>query len=97
MPQNLSARIVCPSPKVWDLDEKRFHWDSVVHGLRDCMYAYFYIKIENVLHFAYVNVHESKHSTQFKCDYYLLSSFTAPNFIFIQTFFVKANWQLKQI
>ena len=23
MPQNLSAQIVCPSPKVWDFDEKR--------------------------------------------------------------------------
>ena len=22
MPQNLSAQIVCPSPKVWDFDEK---------------------------------------------------------------------------
>ena len=31
MPQNLSAQIVCPSPKVWDLDEKRLHWASVVH------------------------------------------------------------------
>ena len=23
MPQNLSAQIVCPSPKVWDFDEKK--------------------------------------------------------------------------
>ena len=23
MPQNLSAQIVCPSPKVWDCDEKK--------------------------------------------------------------------------
>ena len=30
MPQNLSAKIVCPSPKVWDFDEKRLHWASVV-------------------------------------------------------------------
>ena len=30
MPQNLSAQIVCPSPKVWDFDEKRLHWVSVV-------------------------------------------------------------------
>ena len=29
MPQNLSAQIVCPSPKVWDFDEKRLHWASV--------------------------------------------------------------------
>ena len=25
MPQNLSAQIVCPIPKVWDFDEKRLH------------------------------------------------------------------------
>jgi hypothetical protein len=24
--QNLSALIVCPSPKVWDFYEKRLHW-----------------------------------------------------------------------
>ena len=30
MPQNLSAQIVCWSPKVWNLDEKRLHWASVV-------------------------------------------------------------------
>ena len=29
MPQNLSAQIVCPSPKVWDFDEKRLHWMGV--------------------------------------------------------------------
>jgi hypothetical protein len=29
MPQDLSAQIVCPSPKFWDFDEKRFHWASV--------------------------------------------------------------------
>ena len=34
IPQNLSAQIVCPSPKVWDFDEKRLHWASVV---RDCV------------------------------------------------------------
>ena len=34
--QNLSAQIVCQSPKVWDFDEKRFHWASVV---RDFWYA----------------------------------------------------------
>ena len=27
---NFSAQIVCPSPKVWDFDEKRLHWASVV-------------------------------------------------------------------
>ena len=31
MPQYLSAQIVSPSPKVWDFDEKRPHWASVVH------------------------------------------------------------------
>ena len=30
---NLSAQIVCPSPKVWDFDEKRLHWVSVVCDL----------------------------------------------------------------
>ena len=30
MPENLSAEIVCPSPKVWDFDEKRLDWSSVV-------------------------------------------------------------------
>ena len=30
LPQNLSAQIVCPSPKVWGFDEKRLHWVSVV-------------------------------------------------------------------
>ena len=31
MPQNVSAQIVCPSPKVWDFYEKRLNWASVVH------------------------------------------------------------------
>ena len=35
MPQNLSAQIVCPSPKVWDFNEKRFYWTSVVRGQND--------------------------------------------------------------
>ena len=30
MPQNLSAQIVRPSPKVWDFIEKRLHWAFVV-------------------------------------------------------------------
>jgi hypothetical protein len=29
-PQNLSAQFVCPSPKVWDFNEKRLHWATVV-------------------------------------------------------------------
>jgi len=34
MPQNLSAQIACPSPKVPDLNEKkRLHWASVVRGM----------------------------------------------------------------
>ena len=32
IPKNLSAQIVCPSPKVWDFDEKRLHWASVVRA-----------------------------------------------------------------
>ena len=34
MPQKLPAQFVCPSPKVWDFDEKRLHWTSAVRGLR---------------------------------------------------------------
>ena len=30
--QNLSAQFVCPSPKVWDFNEKRLHWASVVRA-----------------------------------------------------------------
>ena len=30
--QNLSAQLVCPSPKVLDFNEKRLHWASVVRG-----------------------------------------------------------------
>ena len=33
MPQNLHAQIACPSPKLWDFDEKRLHWASVVRVL----------------------------------------------------------------
>ena len=29
----LSAQIDCPSPKVWDFDEKRLHWASVVRDM----------------------------------------------------------------
>jgi hypothetical protein len=35
MPQNLSAKFVCPSPKVLDFNEKRLHWASVVRGQGD--------------------------------------------------------------
>ena len=33
MPQNLSDKIVCPSPKVWNFDDKRFYWASIVRVL----------------------------------------------------------------
>ena len=26
-----APKFICPSPKVWDFDEKRLHWASVVH------------------------------------------------------------------
>ena len=32
MPPNLSAQIVCPTPKVWDFDEKSLHWLPVVRN-----------------------------------------------------------------
>ena len=35
MPQNLSAQIVCTSPKVWDFNEKRLDWASVVRDTAD--------------------------------------------------------------
>ena len=34
MPHNLSAWIVCSSPNIWDFDEKRLHWASVVRDLK---------------------------------------------------------------
>jgi hypothetical protein len=45
MPQNLSAKIVCPSPKVWDFDEKRLHWASVDRGQR----YIFYVSFSNIV------------------------------------------------
>ena len=27
-----APNFICPSPKVWDFDEKRLHWASVVRG-----------------------------------------------------------------
>ena len=35
MPQNLPAQIFCPSPKVWDFNDKRLYWASVVRGQKD--------------------------------------------------------------
>ena len=34
IPPKLFAQIVCPSPKVWDFDEKRLHWAFVVRGIQ---------------------------------------------------------------
>ena len=39
MPENLSAQIVRPSPKVWDFNEKRLHWASVLRGLKQAKLA----------------------------------------------------------
>ena len=39
IPQNLSAQIVCLSPKVWDFNEKRLHWASVVRGFFNVSYT----------------------------------------------------------
>ena len=33
MPRSLLVQVVCPSPKVWDFDEKRVHWASIVREL----------------------------------------------------------------
>ena len=34
--QTLSTQIVCPSPNLWDCDEKRLHWTSVVCDMCHC-------------------------------------------------------------
>ena len=39
MTQNLSAQFACPSPKVWDFDEKRLHWASVVRASDDSIWS----------------------------------------------------------
>ena len=41
MPENLSAQIV------WDFDEKRLHWASVVRAFNDSFYLYFFLIIGN--------------------------------------------------
>ena len=33
MPRTLSAQVVCPSPKIWNFDEKDLHWASKVREL----------------------------------------------------------------
>ena len=35
---NLSAQIFCPYPNVWDFDEKRLHWASLVRVLTDIIF-----------------------------------------------------------
>ena len=32
--QNISSQSLSPRPKVWDFNEKRLHWASVVHGIQ---------------------------------------------------------------
>ena len=53
MPQNLSAQFVCQSPNVWDLDEIRLYWASVVRAgnLRrtTCTSQYYFKKNLNAL------------------------------------------------
>jgi hypothetical protein len=39
MPQNVLAQFVCPSPNVWDFDEKRLNWASVVRDADDTRHA----------------------------------------------------------
>ena len=51
MPQNLSAQIFCPSPKVWYFDEKRLHWASVVRGLQFALRS----KVDDILWIFIIN------------------------------------------
>ena len=30
-----APKVICPSPKVWNFDEKRLHWVSVVRACDD--------------------------------------------------------------
>ena len=41
----LSAQIVYPSPKVWDFNEKRLHWASVVRARNDESLRIFYVQL----------------------------------------------------
>ena len=41
MPQKCSVQFVCPSPKVWDFNEKRLHWTYVVRGLVQWLKSFF--------------------------------------------------------
>ena len=54
IPQNLSAQFVRPSPEVWDFNEKRLHWASVVRGMYTKSFRFYckFDKSQNVnLHF----------------------------------------------
>ena len=53
IPQNLSAQIVCLTPKVWDFDEKRLHWVSVVLGPSSQSLDSHSLSIEDALHSDY--------------------------------------------
>ena len=52
MPQKLSAQIVFPSQKVWDFDEKRLHWASVVRVVDRNLVNYFLMIILKFAHCA---------------------------------------------
>ena len=42
MPQNLSAQFVCLSPKVWDTNENRLHWASVVFDIKHHLWTRYF-------------------------------------------------------
>jgi hypothetical protein len=48
MPQNISVQFVCPSPKVWDFDEKRLHWASIVRVYAYCFVSTRVMKLHSV-------------------------------------------------
>ena len=35
-----APKFICPSPKVWDFDEKRLHWASVIRGINDSTFVW---------------------------------------------------------
>ena len=47
IPQTLSDQIVCPSPKVWDFNEKGHHWASVVRGRKQWDKKNYEVALEN--------------------------------------------------
>ena len=68
MPQNVYAQIVCPRPKVWDFDEKRLHWASVVRVQRNKASSICYVnanemtKIEPFFRISYYSENTSNHA-----------------------------------